>query len=686
MDNSNVINEDKTNFLTEDELMKILLLYYPEEKEFVSLILSPINNPNFIPKIKKYFQNLKHLNTDDPFGKFYGIQNNRCIANNTKNENSIELNKTNTDLIFTLLHKLFNSSFFEDEDEEINLQLIKSWINQMKNCYNLTRISFISSKENNYEKEKPVNFFAFSITLKILIECFANSIKFLDIGIFDDNENIFFNTETESFHSDLFCCNLLYLYFFKKIYKKHDVILCLHFLCDHTIYESFTFRTSDKNFKEIKEILNLNVKNYDMLDFISDLSEDNLIKLNFYLTYKIAKKTYDNIINFINKQKKFVKINFYCDNRFINDKNHNLLKEINKCKELNISLIPYKKKNYDDFDRKKLDLKTSEVNVKSLEISGENIFMDNLPSDFKEIHSLKLLSKKELFFLDEKYKKNPASYLYFNLNENSLTTFNRLEQIYLKSLTLDQFFIFVSSLNTKTESPVSEILKIFLETDFTNSIITIDDENQDNKNSFTKVDILHSVDSLINNCDRLKNIRFLDINFINSNPENNLLLTKENGFYFVDLVLTKLKNCYHFSLMNHNIKYFPIGEEKPPDITAKINYRLPRQRQNTNRGRRNEEKEKEKPKQIERYSLGVDVRNCKCYNNDYNKEMVVCYNGSEVNDYSYNCDLRNIAPFLFSVKKGIPKLRPKTILFNIVKFFPITIKEPKMVSVGNLNN
>ena len=682
MYNSHVISGDTTDFLTEDDLMKIILLYYPEEKEFLSLILSPLNDSNFIPKLKNYFQKLKNFDTSDPFDKFYGIQDNRFIPNNIINEYSIELNKINTDLIFSFLHRLFNSSFFE---EEINLQFIKSRINKMINSYNLTHISFISSKEKNYELEKPVNFFAFCITLKILFECFVNDIKFIDIGIFDDNENIIFNTETECFNSDLFCYYLIYLYFFKRIYKKHDVTLCLHFLCDHSIYDSFTFRASDKNFNAIKKILNLNKENYDMLDFISDISENDLIKINFYLTYKITKKTYDDIVNFINKQKMPGEINFYCGNRFINDKNHNLLKEITNCKKLNISLIPDNKKNYEDFDRKRIDLKTSEINTKNLVIKGENIFIDNLPTNYNEIHSLKLLSKGELLYLDEEHKKNPASYLYFNLKENNLNIFNKLEEIYLKSLTLDQFFIFVSSLNTKTENQVSNIIKIFLEIDFTNSIITTDEENNNDKISYTKVDILQSIDSLINDCDRLKEIRQFDINFVNNKPENNLLLTKENGFYFVDLVLSKLTKCYYFSLMNYNIKYFPIGEEKPPDIKVKINYRLPRQRRNeTNNNRRNEYKNK--PKQIERYSLGVDVRNCKCYSNDYNKEMMICYNGSEFNDFSYICELKNIVPFLLVVKKSIQKLKPKTILFNIVKFFPIIIKEPKQVSVGNLNN
>ena len=53
----------------------------------------------------------------------------------------------------------------------------------------------------------------------------------------------------------------------------------------------------------------------------------------------------------------------------------------------------------------------------------------------------------------------------------------------------------------------------------------------------SKTELLKGVDSLIRNSKRLSEIRKLEINLVNDNPQNNLLLTKENGFYFISLVL-----------------------------------------------------------------------------------------------------------------------------------------------------
>lgn len=219
----------------------------------------------------------------------------------------------------------------------------------------------------------------------------------------------------------------------------------------------------------------------------------------------------------------------------------------------------------------------------------------------------------------------------------------------------------------------SLIYKIYLEINYSHIKIL----NNIISKGITKIEILRAVDSLIRNCKRISEIRELDIILANDNPQNNLILTKENGFYFISLVLSLLKRCYQFSLKNFNKYYYPLNDAKP-DIKS-INRRESNQRLRFYRG-------KSKEVEInEEFSLKDDVHNCKVQSN-LNKDLQVVYNGNENNDISYIMDLDNALPFLYVIKNKYAKLQPKTVLINIIKFFNIKISTAKQLSVCNFNN
>ena len=295
-----------------------------------------------------------------------------------------------------------------------------------------------------------------------------------------------------------------------------------------------------------------------------------------------------------------------------------------------------------------------------------------MPTDISKVKSLKLISNKRVFFLqDEIEYKKLHNNTCFNFPKDFFNNLNYLEELTLKHITPEQFFILVNSLTSKNYNQAS-LLKIYLEINY--SHIKISDTF---KNKITKIEILRAIDSLIRNCDRISEIRQLEIILVNNNPQNNLLLTKENGFYFISLVLELLKRCYGFSLKNFNNYYYPPNDTMP-DVRQKGN---PPQRVRSFRGRL-QEKEKEK---LEEFSLKDDVHNCKVCTN-FNKDLQVIYNGAEFNDISYIKDLDSIIPFLYVVKNQLPKLQPKAILINVVKYCNMKLNIPKQMSVCNFNN
>jgi hypothetical protein len=664
-----------------ETIKKIILYFYPREDEyFFDLIFSQINETKFFRELVKFYKNINIFSDEDPENKFYGVQNFTKIPKNRKSIESFELNKLNTDLIFVLVKEILLSSYEENIDKK---SLIKSKLNEIYNFTNLKSLSFISNKVENYTSLFPVNFYAFCVTIKILILCYPEQIKSFHIGVFMNSELTFFNqNNNDCFLSELFCCYLTYLFFSSHILKNEIATMCLHFLDDSNIYEAFTFHISDNGYDAIKKILPKKEK-YDILTLLKEFFNDILYRISIYLHYIISNDAYKEIIEFINFGEFPKRIHIYCDKAILNKKYVNLFKDLTNCKELNIHLIS-NNCLLDSNKENKINLKDDENdNITNFSLDGEFIYIDNMPVKMSKIRSLKLINKKRSYFMqDETEYKKMHNNICFNFQKEFFNNFDYLEELTLKHITPEQFFSLVNCLISTNDKNASSIFKIYLEINY--SHIKISSNNfshikilSNTDNGISKIDILRNVDSLIRNCKRIYDIRQLEINLKNDNPQNNLLLTKENGFYFISLVLELLKRCYQFSFKNFNNYYYPLNDVQP-DIKRKDSFPT----RTRSFKRRSQEFEK---KNDEEFCLQDDVHNCKVQTNN-NKDLQVVYNGYEYDDISYIMDLNSALPFLFIVKNRLPKLQPKALLFNIVKYFSITMKAPKQISVCNFNN
>ena len=670
INNPKIINIINNNLMNFEAIKKLILSFYPKEDEyFFDLIFSPIiDTNNFFQGLEKFYKNIKGFSDEDPENKFYGVQNITKISKRLDNLDSIELNKINSDLIFVLVEEIILSSYEQNIDKK---SLIKSKINEIFNCSNLNNISFISNKIENYTSLFPVNFYAFCITLKILLLCFPKQIKNFHVGIFMNSEQTLFNKNNNScFLSELFCCYMTFLYLSSNILKSEVGTICLHFWEDSNIFENFTFHVSNNGYYTIKKIFP-KIEKYDILNILKEMFNDILYRISIYLHYTISMDIYNEIIQFLNSGDFQKNIHIYCDKKIINNKNANIFKDITNCKELNIHVIS----NYSLVNtnvENKINLKDEEnPNLRSFSLEGNFIYIDNMPAKMSKLKSLKLINIKKPYYIpDETEYKKLHNNICFNFQKEFFNNFAYLEELTLIYITPEQFFSLVSCLNATNDMNQSSILKIYLEINYSHIKLL---NNLDN--GISKTEILRAVDSLIRNCKRISDIRNLEINLINDNPQNNLLLTKENGFYFISLVLELLKRCYRFSLKNFNNYYYPSNEIKP-DI---------KRRESFNQRQRRVSKVREIEKNNDEFSLEVDVHNCKVQNN-LNKDLQVVYNGHECNDISYIIDLKNSLTFLYVVKKKIPKLQPKAVLINVVKFFDIKIIAPKQLSVCNFNN
>ena len=94
--------------------------------------------------------------------------------------------------------------------------LIRSRLIEVFNCPNISSIGFISNKTENYTSTYPVNFYAFCISIKILLLCFPKQIKNFHIGIFNSEQTSFNINTNNYFLSELFCSYVSFLYLSSK--------------------------------------------------------------------------------------------------------------------------------------------------------------------------------------------------------------------------------------------------------------------------------------------------------------------------------------------------------------------------------------------------------------------------------------------------------------------------------------
>ena len=655
----------KNYSLNSETVKKLLLSFYPDDKFLFDIILSPLNKTTFLYDLDKYYSKLEEFSNSDPFNKYYGVQNS-TKSNYRESQSSIDLNKENTDIIFSLVDQLL-ASF----GPKLNLNTIKGNINQIYKCHNLSRINFLANKEKNLHSTYPVNFYAFCISMRMLIECYSEQIKFFDMGIFMNSTETLFGKENNfCFLSELFCCYIVFLYFYSILTKYHDVCLTLHFFDDSNIYDNFTFHETENGFNIINNILGRNKDTYDVMTLLKEIFTVNLNKLNFFLHYNINGDTYKQIVELLNCQDYLTKVEFYCDKNFLNSDKFNIFKDMQKCTELNIYLQNTENKS-------KIKLKNDMANVTSFALEGNDFYLDNIPNNLNNLKKLKLISNTDNInspYYSDKYEKENIC---FNITQDVLNNLNNIQELTLKYLSLEQFLLLVNCLNSKNNKSQSNILKLNLEIDYTFSNIIQEQikSNTDNKLStedLKKNLILKAVNLLINYSQRINNIHEFSINLVNNGFLNNFVLSTENGLYFIDLVLQKLKSCHRFSLINTNNNYFPKDEEKP-DITL------------TGNGKRTRKTVKKKNVENEEFYLSENKHKCRCDWN-HNCEIYVSYNGNEYNDFCKFIDLDEFVPFLIVVDRKLKKLNVKPILLNIAKYFNITKKKPRILEVINFNN
>ena len=667
------INTSYNNNIMNHEFIKnILLIFYPkEDSNFFNFIFSPLNESSFFKELEKFYKNIQNFSDEDPENKFYGVQNFTKIPKNRNGIEEIELNKLNTDLIFVLVKEILLSSYEEEIDKK---ELIKSKLNEIFNCNNLNSISFISNKLENYTSLFPINFYAFCVSIKILIICYPNQIKNFHIGIFLESEQTLFNEKNnECFLSELFCCYMAFLFFTSNILKNEIATLCFHFWNDSNIFENFTFHMTNNGYDLLKKELPER-EEYEIFNLIKEMISDILVRISIYIHYNISINIYKKIVDFLNFGEYQRNINIFCDKKLLNNKNINLFKDFNNCKKLYVHMITNNSLLNSTIENK-INLKDEEnITLKNFSIEGKNLYIENLPSKMDKLNSLELISNKISYFLEsEKEYKKLNNNICFNFQKDFFNNLNYLEELTLKHITPEQFFTLVSCFNSRNCFGQSMIYKLYLEINYSHLKIPTN-LNTD----ISKEEILKAIDSLIRKCKRISDIRKLDIILSNGNPQNNLILTKENGFYFISLVLELLKRCYHFTLKNFNNYYYPLNDTKPELKPKAI---IPPRRRNF----RAQNQENEEKKINEEFSLQDDVHNCRVISN-LNKDLQVIYNGNEFNDILNIVDLKNVLPFLFVVKKNLVRLKPKTILINIVKYFDIRIKAPKQLAVCNFNN
>ena len=675
--NSNINSNNNNNIeipiqknysLNSETVKKILLAFYPEDKFLFDIILSPINKTTFLYDLDKYYSKLDEFSNTDPFNKYYGVQSSTRI-NIKENQSSIDLNKENTDIIFSLVDQLL-ASF----GPKLNLNTIKGNINQIYKCNNLDRINFISNVDKNTPSHYPTNFYAFCITLRMIIECYWDQIKNFDIGIFmNSSETMFSKNNNFCFLSELFCCYIIFLYFFSILSKYHDMCLTLHFFDDDSIYNNFTFHETENGFDIVNNLLGRNKDKYDVMTLFKDIFTVNLNRLNFFFHYDIDIDTYKQIVELINCQDYLTKIEFYCDKNFLNNEKFNIIKDMQKSKEINIHIIK-------DCHKTKINLKEVMPNAIYFSLEGKNLFVENIPKDLNNLKKLKLISKTDnnnsSYYSDNYDKEN----ICFDITKDIFNNLNNIQELTLKYLSLEQFLLLVNSFNSKDNKIQSNILKLDIEIDYTfSNIIKEQIINSKNNNSiianigsFKKNLILKSINLLLNYSNRISNIHELSINLVNNSPENNFVLSKENALYFIDVVLKNLKKCYSFALINNNNNYYPKDEEKP-DITL------------TGNGKRIKKITKKKEKENEEFYLSENKHKCRCDWN-HNGEIFVSYNGNECKDFCMYNELDNFVPFLYVIDKKLKKLKAKPIILNMSKFFNVTQKKPRLFEVINFNN
>ena len=81
----------------------------------------------------------------------------------------------------------------------------------------------------------------------------------------NNTETLFGKENNDCFLSILFCCYIVFLYFYSVLTKHHDVCLPLHFFDESSIIDNFTYHVTENGYNIINDILKRNKDNYDFI-------------------------------------------------------------------------------------------------------------------------------------------------------------------------------------------------------------------------------------------------------------------------------------------------------------------------------------------------------------------------------------------------------------------------------------
>ena len=618
------------------QIQKILNSFYPNDTFFIETILLPIkDNNSFYTNLNNWYRENSQVSENDPFHKLYGISEiSKPIIR--KSSSSFEFNKQNIDLLFTIVKNVLKS-------ENENYLNLKQKLNDIFDLYDLNTIKFITDQIYCTPSSFPVNFYAFAISIRIIIQCYYNQLNNFAFGLFSE---LNFSLKDEIFYSELFCCYLLFLYFMYELNLENKKSISLYLLNNNDLFENFTYHVDEDGYNKVKEIIS--IEDLNILNLISSFFQINFIEANIYIMYMIKEEQYKNLLNFIDNQSKLKTINLNCSNVFI-DK-YNIINDFNKITTLSINIL-------NKSSEVKINLKNLNENNKTklnkFYIEGDNLNLNFLPDCFSQLITFSYISNgNEIAKFDLKI----------------LEKADKLKELILKNISPEQL----------------NLLTNIFQNNPNKSLLTTFDVELNNISELNKQLILESIDPLFSlKCmSEVENFK-IKIDNKTTDKKKYFVLHEKNAYYFINVGLSKFQNCQIFTITNHNETFYP--------------------EDNLSSGCSKTKKNPLKISENESFSLDDNLNDSILWNN--NNDTIVYYSDNKVineNDrrdfnkklFSYSSGnvgigrkLHNKTEYLnclYSICKAQKKLKAKPILMGIFKF----LSQPKgrQFLVANYNN
>ena len=618
-----------------EQIKKILITFYPNDTLFIDTILLPLKDTSFLSNLNNWYKENSQVSIEDPFHKLYGISEiSKPIIR--KNLSFFELTKQNIDLLFTIVKNFLKSG-------NNNILILKQKINDIFDLYDLNTIHFITEQIYSTPSSFPINFYAFAISIKILVECFFSQLKNFSFGLFSDLK---FSINDDIFYSELFCCYLLFIYYLYELNLISKQSISLFLLNNNDLFENYTYHVDENGYNKVKDIIS--IEDLSILNLITSFFQINCKKVNIYILYSIKENEYNYLLNFINNQKLLTTINLNCSNAFINK--YNIINDFNKMKTLSIKILNTSSQILVNLQNLEKDNKTSLINFY---IEGDNLKINSLPECFSNLKSFSYISNGN------------------NIISFDLTIFEKSEK--LKELTL------------KSISPeqLTTLINIFQsipnKSDFKHFDVEINNINALNKQS-----ILESIEPIftLTSMSQVENFK-IKIDNKTTDKTKYFTLNVENGYYYINKAFEKFENCQIFSITNHNENYYP--------------------EDNLTQGSRKSKKNPLKKNEMESFTLEDNEHECSVFSN--NNDTVIYYNDNiminendrrDFNKRLFSHSSGNVGEpkklllkhdyltCLYCISRSQKKLKAKPILMNIFKF--LTLPRGRQYIIANYNN